>query len=72
MNTISQRQERYEDRCLKQKHRDQKTTRQFRYDTREHVRESVKTEITQEMETRKRSGSTTTPLRRSLRVMTRN
>ena len=71
MNIISDRQQRYENRCLQQKYRDQRTDRQNRFDAREQLRESVKSEVRQEMETRKRSGSMTKPLRRSLRVMTR-
>jgi hypothetical protein len=71
MNTISERQQRYEHRCLQQKYRDQKVNRQNRFDAREQLRDSVKSEVTQEMETRKRSGSMSKPLRRSLRVMSR-
>jgi hypothetical protein len=79
MNTISDRQQRYNDRCLKKKHLEQRQDRQERFHAREQLRDTrsytfkneVKEEVKQEMETRKRSSSVTKQVRRSLRVMNR-
>lgn len=79
MNTISDRQQRYNDRCLKKKHLEQRQDRQERFHAREQIRDTqsytfkneVKEEVKQEMETRKRSSSVSKQARRSLRVMNR-
>ena len=79
MNTISDRQCRYNDRCLKKKHIEQRQDRQERFHAREQIRDTqsytfkneVKQEVKEEMETRKRSSSVSKQVRRSLRVMNR-
>ena len=79
MNTISDRQCRYNDRCLKKKYLEQRQDRRERFHAREQIRDTqsytfkdeVKEEVKEEMETRKRSSSVSKQVRRSLRVMNR-
>ena len=83
MNTISDRQCRYNDRCLKKKYLEQRQDRRERFHAREQIRDTqsytfknevkdeVKQEVKEEMETRKRSSSVSKQVRRSLRVMNR-
>jgi hypothetical protein len=79
MNTISDRQCRYNDRCLKKKHLEQRQDRRERFHAREQIRDTqsytfkneVKQEVKEEMETRKRSSSVSKQVRKSLRVMNR-
>ena len=55
MNTISDRQQRYENRCLQQKYRDQKIDRNIRYLARESMRQGIKKEVETEMNSIKKS-----------------
>tara|TARA_A100001011_G_scaffold385355_1_gene459239 strand:- start:669 stop:884 length:216 start_codon:yes stop_codon:yes gene_type:complete len=49
MNTISDRQQRYENRCLQQKYRDQKVDRNIRYLARESMQKGIRKEVENEM-----------------------